>query len=141
MFLLRSWPNATPLLPTRTGQPSLGIFATVPLAVMAAGPWMNFSPYMASTSLFCFSSHDVTAFPVGRNARRCAVLAANGPLVDLSTFYNLEFAITPESFEWTLAHTHEDWAHVEDHTLFGQRTLLAEMRYNKWVIEAGDVGR
>jgi len=59
--------------------------------------------------LVLFLSHHVTAFPVGRNARRCAVLAANGPLVDLSTFYNLEFAITPESFEWTLVHTHEDW--------------------------------
>ena len=59
--------------------------------------------------LVLFLSDHVTAFPVSRTARRCAVLAANGPLVDLSTFHNLEFAITPESFEWTLVHTHEDW--------------------------------
>ncbi|HBE71640.1 MAG TPA: hypothetical protein DDW52_26150 [Planctomycetaceae bacterium] len=52
----------------------------------------------------------MTAFPVSTNSRPCAVLAATGMPVDLSPFCNLEFALTTESYEWTLVHTHEDWA-------------------------------
>jgi hypothetical protein len=57
-----------------------------------------------------FLSRRITAFPISENQRPCTAHRYAGPVVDLSAYYELEFAVFPETYEWTLIHTHEDGA-------------------------------
>jgi len=57
-----------------------------------------------------FLSRRITAFPISENQRPCTAHRYAGPVVDLSAYNELEFAVFPETYEWTLIHTHEDGA-------------------------------
>ncbi len=57
-----------------------------------------------------FLSSRITAFPISQNTRPCSAYAYRGPVVDLSPYHDLEFAVFPERLNWTLIHTHEDGA-------------------------------
>jgi hypothetical protein len=57
-----------------------------------------------------FLSSKINAFPVSTNQRPCSAFSFTGKPVDLSEFHELEFAVFPESYEWTIVHTHEDWS-------------------------------
>ena len=60
--------------------------------------------------ILLFLSARITAFPISENSRPCTAHRYNGPIIDLSAFNQLEFAVFPETYEWTLIHTHEDGA-------------------------------
>ncbi|TWU07792.1 hypothetical protein [Stieleria varia] len=60
--------------------------------------------------ILLFLSARVTAFPISDNSRPCTANRYIGPIIDLSAYNELEFAVFPESYEWTLVHTHEDGA-------------------------------
>ena len=70
-------------------------------------------------------SDRVTAFQVSMNSRRCAVLACNGPPVNLSTFNNLEFGFA-RGTRWLL-----HWANSE---LFTHRCQKLSHRRPKQAI-------
>jgi len=55
-----------------------------------------------------FLSSRITAFPISTNQRPCAAFEFAGSPVDLSAFNELEFAVFPNSYDWTMVHTHED---------------------------------
>jgi hypothetical protein len=55
-----------------------------------------------------FLSKKITAFPISENQRPCTAHRYAGPVVDLSAYNELEFAVFPETYKWTLIHTHED---------------------------------
>ena len=57
-----------------------------------------------------FLSARITAFPISDNNRPCLAYKYTGPVVDLSSYHELEFAVFPGSYRWTLVHTHEDGA-------------------------------
>lgn len=73
----------------------------------AVAEWLSVQP---GEFLILFLSARVTAFPVSQNSRPCLVLSLHGSPVDVSDFQELEFAITPITYDWTLVHTHEDWS-------------------------------
>ena len=60
--------------------------------------------------ILLFLSARITAFPISENSRPCTAHRYAGPIIDLSAFNELEFAVFPESYQWTLVHTHEDGA-------------------------------
>ena len=60
--------------------------------------------------LILFLSSRIKAFPISTNSRPCSVIRVEGLPMDISSFHELEFAITSPAFEWTLVHTHEDWS-------------------------------
>ena len=60
--------------------------------------------------ILLFLSARITAFPISQNSRPCSAYRYSGPAIDLSRFCELEFAVFPESYDWTLVHTHEDGA-------------------------------
>ena len=60
--------------------------------------------------ILLFLSVRITAFPISVNSRPCTAQRYAGRIVDLSAFNELEFAVFPETYEWTLIHTHEDGA-------------------------------
>lgn len=60
--------------------------------------------------LLLFLSARITAFPISENSRPCTAHRYNGPIIDLSHYNELEFAVFPDSYDWTLIHTHEDGA-------------------------------
>ena len=57
-----------------------------------------------------YLSARITAFPISENSRPCTAHRYSGPIIDLSRYNELEFAVFPDSFDWTLIHTHEDGA-------------------------------
>ena len=57
-----------------------------------------------------FLSSRITAFPISENSRPCSAFTYSGPAIDLSSYNELEFAVFPETYAWTLIHTHEDFA-------------------------------
>lgn len=57
-----------------------------------------------------FLSARITAFPISQNSRPCTAHRYAGRVVDLSAYNELEFAVFPETYDWTLIHTHEDGA-------------------------------
>ena len=63
-----------------------------------------------SEFVLLFLSSRITAFPVSQNTRPNLAYLYQGPVVNLSAFHDLEFAVFPKSLEWTLIHTHEDGA-------------------------------
>lgn len=64
----------------------------------------------AQSLILLFLSSRITAFPISTNHRPCAAYSYTGKPVDVSNFHELEFAVFPESYAWTLVHTHEDWS-------------------------------
>ncbi len=60
--------------------------------------------------ILLFLSKRITAFPISENQRRCTANRYSGPVIDVSAYNELEFAVFPETYEWTLIHTHEDGA-------------------------------
>lgn len=60
--------------------------------------------------ILLFLSERISAFPISRNSRPCTAHRYSGPIVDLSNYNDLEFAVFPTSYDWTLIHTHEDGA-------------------------------
>ena len=60
--------------------------------------------------ILLFLSARITAFPISENSRPCTAHRYTGPIIDLSAFNQLEFAVFPETYKWTLVHTHEDGA-------------------------------
>ena len=60
--------------------------------------------------ILLFLSERITAFPISQNHRPCTAHRYAGPVIDLSAYNELEFAVFPETYEWTLVHTHEDGA-------------------------------
>ena len=60
--------------------------------------------------ILLFLSARIIAFPISENNRPCTAHRYTGPIIDLSAYNELEFAVFPDSFEWTLVHTHEDHA-------------------------------
>ncbi|MEZ6134352.1 MAG: hypothetical protein R3C53_05510 [Pirellulaceae bacterium] len=58
--------------------------------------------------ILLFLSRRITAFPISENQRPCTAQRYSGPVTDLSGYNVLEFAVFPESYDWTLIHTHED---------------------------------
>lgn len=60
--------------------------------------------------ILLFLSQRITAFPISRNQRPCTANRYAGPVLNLSDYHQLEFAVFPETYEWTLIHTHEDGA-------------------------------
>ncbi len=57
-----------------------------------------------------FLSSRINAYPISTNQRPCSAFLFTGKPVDLSEFHELEFAVFPDSYEWTMVHTHEDWS-------------------------------
>ena len=62
----------------------------------------------ADDLILLFLSERITAFPISTNSRPCTAHIYTGPIIDLSAYNELEFAVFPESYDWTLIHTHED---------------------------------
>ncbi len=60
--------------------------------------------------ILLFLSARISAFPISENSRPCTANRYEGRPIDLSAYNELEFAVFPESYEWTLIHTHEDGA-------------------------------
>ena len=60
--------------------------------------------------ILLFLSSRITAFPISTNSRPCLAFKYSGHKIDLSEYHQLEFAVFPESYDWTLVHTHEDFA-------------------------------
>ena len=60
--------------------------------------------------ILLFLSARITAFPISENSRPCTAHRYTGPIIDLSAYNELEFAVFPDSYQWTLIHTHEDGA-------------------------------
>lgn len=60
--------------------------------------------------ILLFLSARITAFPISENSRPCTAHRYAGPTIDLSAYNELEFAVFPNSYAWTLIHTHEDGA-------------------------------
>lgn len=60
--------------------------------------------------ILLFLSARITAFPISQNGRPCTAHRYTGRIIDLSVYNELEFAVFPETYEWTLIHTHEDGA-------------------------------
>jgi hypothetical protein len=60
--------------------------------------------------ILLFLSAKITAFPISENSRPCTAHRYAGRPIDLSAYNELEFAVFPETFAWTLVHTHEDGA-------------------------------
>ncbi len=73
----------------------------------AVGEWLGCA---GGGLIMLFLSSGIAAFPVSRNSRACSAFRYCGPVVDLSDYHELEFAVFPGSYEWTLVHTHEDFA-------------------------------
>ena len=65
---------------------------------------------MEDQLILLFLSERITAFPISQNHRPCTAHRYAGPVIDLSAYNELEFAVFPETYEWTLVHTHEDGA-------------------------------
>lgn len=57
-----------------------------------------------------FLSSRISAFPLSENSRPCSAFTYSGPAIDVSDYHELEFAVFPVSYAWTLVHTHEDFA-------------------------------
>lgn len=55
-------------------------------------------------------SSRIDAFPITTNHRSNSAYEFNGNAIDLSQFHDLEFAVFPVTYDWTLVHTHEDGA-------------------------------
>lgn len=64
----------------------------------------------AEDLILLFLSSRIAAFPISQNSRPCSAFAYSGPAIDLSEYNELEFAVFPDSYNWTLIHTHEDGA-------------------------------
>ena len=64
----------------------------------------------ADDLLLLFLSQRINEFPISTNSRSCTAYSYAGPNIDLSSFHELEFAVFPQSYDWTLIHTHEDGA-------------------------------
>ena len=75
--------------------------------VKAIDKWLNASD---DNLVLLFLSSRITAFPISQNSRPCTAHRYNGQIVDLSEYNELEFAVFPDSYDWTLIHTHEDCA-------------------------------
>ena len=60
--------------------------------------------------ILLFLSSRIAAFPISHNNRPNTAFTYTGPAIDLSAFHQLEFAVFPNSYDWTLIHTHEDGA-------------------------------
>ncbi|WP_146504033.1 hypothetical protein [Rubinisphaera italica] len=60
--------------------------------------------------ILLFLSSRITAFPISENGGPCTAHRYTGRIIDLSAYNQLEFAVFPETYEWTLIHTHEDGA-------------------------------
>ena len=60
--------------------------------------------------ILLFLSSRITAFPISTNNRPCVAFRYAGQKLDLSDYHELEFAVFPETYRWTLVHTHEDYA-------------------------------
>ena len=60
--------------------------------------------------LLLFLSARITAFPISKNSRPCTAHRYSGRTIDVSAYNELEFAVFPETYEWTLIYTHEDGA-------------------------------
>ena len=58
--------------------------------------------------ILLFLSSRITAFPLSTNHRPCSAFRWLGESLDLSAFHDLEFALFPNSYAWTIVHTHED---------------------------------
>ena len=64
----------------------------------------------ADDLILLFLSARITAFPISTNSRPCTAHTYTGPNIALAAYNELEFAVFPQSYEWTLIHTHEDGA-------------------------------
>jgi hypothetical protein len=60
--------------------------------------------------ILLFLSSKITFFPISVNNRPCTAYRYTGPIIDLSEYNEAEFAVFPETYEWTLIHSHEDYA-------------------------------
>ena len=60
--------------------------------------------------ILLFLSSRIDAFPISTNHRPNSAYEYTGHVIDLSDYHDLEFAVFPVSFAWTLVHTHEDGA-------------------------------
>ena len=69
---------------------------------------LEFLSENGTNMILLFLSSRITAFPISTNQRPCAAFSYSGTPIDVSEFHDLEFAITDESYSWTLVHTHED---------------------------------
>ncbi|QDV81896.1 hypothetical protein [Stieleria magnilauensis] len=52
----------------------------------------------------------VNGLPVHVLHRRLSAYECNGPLVDFSSFHDVELFVSPFDYEWTMVYTHEDHA-------------------------------
>jgi len=55
-------------------------------------------------------SQDVIGTPMHVRSQRIAAYECTGKLVPLGQFCDVEFSISPGAYEWTMVHTHEDYA-------------------------------
>ncbi len=60
--------------------------------------------------ILLFLSSRIQAFPLHANPRSCSAFEYAGPKVDLSEYHDLEFAVFPDTYAWSLVHTHEDFS-------------------------------
>jgi len=60
--------------------------------------------------ILLFLSSRIEAFPISTNHRANSAFTYRGNAIDLSNYHELEFALFPTSYAWTLVHTHEDGA-------------------------------
>ena len=89
------------------------VFASQSDSLHETQGWKAINKWMSATDadlILLFLSARITAFPISENSRPCTAHRYRGPIIDLSAFNELEFAVFPESFQWTLIHTHEDGA-------------------------------
>ena len=73
----------------------------------AVGEWLGSDD---EDLILLLLSSRITAFPISTNSRPCSAFKYSGQKIDLSEYHQLEFAVFPESYSWTLVHTHEDGA-------------------------------
>jgi hypothetical protein len=89
------------------------VFAAQSENLVETQGWKAIDQWLTTTDdqlILLFLSSRITAFPISENSRPCTAHRYSGPIVDLSAYNQLEFAVFPETYEWTLIHTHEDGA-------------------------------
>ena len=89
------------------------VFATQSVGLRETHGLKAIEQWLATTDgplILLFLSQRITAFPISRNQRPCTANRYAGPVLDLSDYYQLEFAVFPETYDWSLVHTHEDGA-------------------------------
>ena len=53
---------------------------------------------------------NVEGFPMGVQGQSLGAYECSGPLIPFGEFCEAEFFVSPLDFEWTMVHTHEDFA-------------------------------